>query len=108
MQKGKAVGADGFAIELLLKADVAVQYVFWEALCADLARGTIPDSWHIVLYVLLVTKPPPNNACEAGWKRGRRVLMEAGERGRREGGRRRGGVELRRMRHIAEADESDG
>ena len=44
--------------------------------------------------------------CEAGWKRGRRVLMEAGERGRRKGGR--GEVELLRVRRIAKADEDDG
>ena len=83
MQKGKAVGADGFAIELLLKADTAVKHVFWEALRADIARGTIPDAWHVVLYVLLV-KPPPNNAnCVSGRReialmaQGMKLLMHA-------------------------------
>ena len=83
VQRGKAVGADGFAIELLLKADTATQRVFWEALRADIARGTIPDSWHVVLYVLLV-KPPPNNAsCVSGRReialmaQGMKLLMHA-------------------------------
>jgi len=43
---------------------------------------------------------------EAGWKRGRRVLAEAGERARRRG---RGEVELRVARRIAleSGSESD-
>ena len=41
---------------------------------------------------------------EAGWKRGRRVLAEAGKRARR---RRRGEVELRVVRRVAEESESE-
>jgi len=42
---------------------------------------------------------------EAGWKRGRRVLMEPGEGGRRRRGR--GEVELRAVRRIAQGSGSE-
>ena len=61
MPKRKGVGASGWSVELLLAADANLRRMFYEAIMADLAGGTIADSWRRVLYVLLV-KPAPNDA----------------------------------------------
>jgi len=59
--KGKAVGAGGFSIELLINADEEVKQAFFNCLIADLKGEVYPPEWKRVIYVLLV-KPAPSNA----------------------------------------------
>lgn len=59
--QGKAVGAGGLSVELLLAAGRDVQWLFYRALLHDVESGTISPEWRQVLYVLL-RKPPPNDA----------------------------------------------
>ena len=60
MPKGKAAGAGGWHVELLLEAGSRVQRLFYDAMMADLKSGHLPANWHRVLYALL-KKGPPNN-----------------------------------------------
>ena len=61
--KGKAVGAGGFSIELLINADEEVKQAFFDCLIADLKGEVYPEEWKRVIYVLLV-KPAPSNAAQ--------------------------------------------
>lgn len=58
--RGKAVGAGGFSIELLINADEGTKEAFYNCLIADLKGEVYPEEWHRVIYVLLV-KPAPSN-----------------------------------------------
>ena len=60
MARGKAVGAGGLSVEMLLEAGRDVQLGFYEALMADVKGGTLSPQWRVVLYALLA-KPPPND-----------------------------------------------
>ena len=60
MPKGKAVGADGFSIELLVAAGEEVQKELFHSIVADLEGRRVPEEWRKVVYALLL-KPPPND-----------------------------------------------
>ena len=60
MPKGKAAGAGGWHVELLIEAGARVQRLFYDAMIADLKNGHLPTNWRQVLYALL-KKGPPNN-----------------------------------------------
>ena len=60
MPRGKAVGAGGLSVELLLLAGPTAWKPFYKALMGDLSNGFTPKNWKRVLYVLLV-KPYPND-----------------------------------------------
>ena len=68
MPKGKAVGAGGLSVELLLAVGKEAQAEFYEALMQDVERGCLPSTWGKVLYVLLV-KPLPNNPNQTAGRR---------------------------------------
>ena len=42
MPKGKAVGAGGLSVELLIASGSTVWQAFYEAMMADIKEGTIP------------------------------------------------------------------
>ena len=64
--RGKAVGAGGLSIEMIVEAGPDVQLEVYNALMDDVESGVLSLQWKRVLYVLLV-KPPPNNpACISG------------------------------------------
>ena len=60
MPRGKAVGADGVSVEVLLAAGEGALRLLYDAMMADLRAGHVPDEWRQVLYALLV-KPAPKN-----------------------------------------------
>lgn len=59
--QGKAVGAGGLSVELLIAAAHEVRWMFYRAIMDDVERGSIAPAWRRVIYVLL-RKPPPNDA----------------------------------------------
>eukprot|EP00966_Prymnesium_polylepis_P228552 5289581-Prymnesium_polylepis.1 len=68
MARGKAVGAGGMSVEMLLEAGRDVQLGFYEALMADVRGETLSPQWKVVLYALLA-KPPPNDPTVAAERR---------------------------------------
>ena len=60
MPRGKAVGAGGLSMEMLLAAGVDTQRAFYRAMMSDLRGKRVPSEWKTVLYALLV-KPAPND-----------------------------------------------
>ena len=66
--RGKAVGATGFSIELLINADSEVKEAFYHALMADIHSKNFDANWRRVLYSLLV-KPAPNDPSRVAERR---------------------------------------
>lgn len=58
--QGKAVGAGGLSVELLLASSHEVRWIFYNAILSDVERGRVAPAWRRVIYVLL-RKPPPND-----------------------------------------------
>ena len=58
MPKGKAVGAGGMSVEVLIAAGPEAWQAFYDALKHDIRGKRVARTWRRVLYVLLRKKPP--------------------------------------------------